>query len=1140
MVFAAKIRCEIVRVLLIILFPLTTYAQGIQTDFGKSRVQYGKFDWYFYKTSHFEIYYHSGGKSLAQYVLVNARKYLEEIEKLLDYKASNRITVIIYNTYSDFRQSNLTLTDEKYNTGGLTPVAENLAFVYFDGDHKNFEKQLKQSIAEVLLNELLYGSSIQERIQNMALISLPEWFYKGLLSFVSGNISISDKERFENGIETEKFKRFGRLKPEEKVLIGHFFWEYIYTVYGKTAIGNILYLIHINKNIESGFDFVTGKPFNYIYYEWYRFYRYQVLSRETDKYDVTKYALDLKNFVKKGEIIQAKLSPDGDKIAYSLTKNGINSLWIYDLNKQKAKRIFRTGVKTYQLNYDKGYPVFDWIPGKGKLTYATIFNGKPYLVDYDLTENKSGNKRAVDNIDRILDFSYDMRGLSLVISGIKDGNSDIFIYETRSYRLFQITNDIFDDLNPRFINKNKGIIFSSNRTSSFLERSVFDPEIKIKNDFDLFYYKADEKSRQLIRVSYADTTDEFFPDAYDSNQICYLTNDNGIINRNAVYIDSIFNRINIIVSYQDTSIKSDTFRFWENDINKISIRTEWFKDSQIARIDTQIIYHDTAYHFKTTNYLRSISQYNISARDKSVMEIFRENNKYIVSVSPYPDKIFLDNWRRPRENIPDLYKTFKKTQDDFENSEEMISEQKVVIPPVLPESQADSFSHYFINEFELKIVDSFDQENPIGSIIIQPEDIIEPSGIGDSLIKPLPSRFGSSSSYFLSFTPDYLVSQFDNSFLNSPYLVYNKDESQQPINKVTNAFFMLGVNDLFKDYRISGGIRLKGNLSGADYLMAFENVKSRIDKKIIFYRKTETSDGLYVRYRQKTHEGRIQLKYPFNESSSLRGEFFIRHDRKVTLSSEYNSLLTPDVIKVYPGLKFEYVFDNTRELAENIRIGCRYKIYFENFRNFSRLKNEFSVIGFDFRRYIKIHKELIWANRFVFATSFGGSKVVYLIGGMDNWLLPKYNNDIMIDPDINYVYKALGVQMRGFTQNIRNGNSYALINSELRFPVFKYFSSLPMKSKFFETFQLIAFTDIGTAWTGPSPYSEANTLNKQVIYNNPLKITVITVGEPVVGGFGFGLRAALFGYYIKIDHAWGMEGGTIFQQITYLSLGVDF
>jgi hypothetical protein len=239
-------------------------------------------------------------------------------------------------------------------------------------------------------------------------------------------------------------------------------------------------------------------------------------------------------------------------------------------------------------------------------------------------------------------------------------------------------------------------------------------------------------------------------------------------------------------------------------------------------------------------------------------------------------------------------------------------------------------------------------------------------------------------------------------------------------------------------------------------------------------------------------------------------------------------------------VKLEYVFDNSKVLAENIRIGTRYKVYFQNFMNITGFKNEFNVIGADFRNYTQISKEIIWANRFAFESSIGSSKIVYLMGGVDNWLFPKYNQEIQIDPDINYVYKTLAVQLRGFSQNIRNGNSFGLINSELRIPVFKYFSSVPMKSAFIETFQLVFFADIGTAWTGVHPYSKDNTLNKRVIYNNPLKITVITVGEPIVGGTGIGIRANLLGYYIKVDRGWGIEAGELFQKMTYFSLGYDF
>jgi len=1119
---------------------MSTYglSQGIQTDYGKSKVQYGKFNWYFYKTTAFEIYYYSGGKNLAQYVLTYGKTCLQEVEKLLDFKASNRITIIIYNTYTDFKQSNLTLVDEKSNSGGLTPIADNIAFVYFDGNHENFYRRIKESIAEVLLNELIYGSTIQERIQNMTLISLPDWFYKGLISFIGGKLTISEHEYFESGIESERFIRFGRLKPEEKILIGHYFWEYIFTAYGKNAIGNILYLTHINKNVESGFDFVIGKTFNFIYSEWYRFYRYQVLSREPGKFEEITNILELKKFSVKGEIVQIKLSPDGENIAYSLVYNGKSSVWIYNINTQKRKCIFKYGYKVFDNDFDRTYPLLDWHPLKNILTIVYSKKSRPFLIDYDLEKNKLSDDISLEQLNKILDINYNSKGSSIVISGIKDGNSDIFIYEIRSFRLFSVTNDIYDDLNPVFVNNDKGIVFSSNRNSNILERRLTDPETEFQENFDLYYYNAAAKSKELIKVSYTADFDELNADAYDSNSFSYLTNENGIINRNATFIDSVFNCYMIFVGYTDTAkYKTDTFRFYNQDLNAVKLDEKYLKDSLIDFIDTMAVYHDTAYHFVMTNYMRNIRYYDISVRTNNIMEVFKEQNKYIISLNPVPVNLRKDKIKRQEAiKIPELYKNFRKDDDVYENIDKAdvveVDEEKITEHT----EQKDSFRYHFINEFEVKIADT----NYPYSLMIAPSDIIHVDKESDSVVKPRPTRFGSSSSYFLSFTPDYLVSQFDNGFLNSPYLVYDKTATPVAINRGANAFIMYGVNDLFKDYRISGGFRLKGNLSGAEYLFAFENLKTRIDKKFIFYRKGETSDGLYVRNRQLTHEVRVQMRYPFKEVSNLRLDIFVRQDKKITLSSEQNSLEEPNVVTSFTGLKLEYVFDNTRLLADNIRIGTRYKIYTENFRNFNHLSNAFSVVGIDFRNYTRVSKELIWANRIVFASSYGQSKVVYLIGGIDNWLLPKYNENIMIDPEINYVYKALGVQLRGFTQNIRNGNSYALFNSEIRFPLFKYFSVFPMKSAFFESFQLVAFTDIGTAWTGPSPYSEANSLNKRIINNNPLKITVTTVGEPVVGGFGLGARAILFGYYVKVDHAWGMEGGKIFQHITYVSLGVDF
>ena len=190
---------------------------------------------------------------------------------------------------------------------------------------------------------------------------------------------------------------------------------------------------------------------------------------------------------------------------------------------------------------------------------------------------------------------------------------------------------------------------------------------------------------------------------------------------------------------------------------------------------------------------------------------------------------------------------------------------------------------------------------------------------------------------------------------------------------------------------------------------------------------------------------------------------------------------------------------------------------------------------------MKIHRDLIFAFRFAASASLGNSRLVYYLGGVDNLtihlpiLLPKFDQSIPVDKIEKYAYQTLATNMRGFTQNIRNGNKFALINSEIRFPIVKYFANNPVSSNFWSTLQIVGFADIGTAWAGLTPYSGKNAYDKETIKNYPVTITIDTNREPIVAGFGLGLRFKLMGYYIRIDYARGIENRTILPRLLYLS-----
>jgi outer membrane protein assembly factor BamA len=130
--------------------------------------------------------------------------------------------------------------------------------------------------------------------------------------------------------------------------------------------------------------------------------------------------------------------------------------------------------------------------------------------------------------------------------------------------------------------------------------------------------------------------------------------------------------------------------------------------------------------------------------------------------------------------------------------------------------------------------------------------------------------------------------------------------------------------------------------------------------------------------------------------------------------------------------------------------------------------------------------------------------------------------------------------MRGFTQNIRNGNSFIVYNQELRWPFVKYFVNHPINSDFLDNMQLVTFFDWGSAWVGNSPYDKDNAYNTEAIYNGPVTVIIDKDRTPFVYGYGFGFRTRMLGYFVRADWAWGVENATILPRIFYLSLSLDF
>lgn len=1069
------------------------FYNGYQMTFGKNRVQYEQRFWSFYKWKNHDTYFYLGGQELAIFTGRTAERDLEEIEKLLDYKLDGRIQFVIYNKLGDAKQSNIGLEteDNSGNIGGVTKIVGNKVFLYFMGDHQKLRRQIRAGIAKVLIDQMMYGGDIKDRLQNSALLTLPDWFLSGLISYIAGKWDVEIDNRMRDGIMNNKYMNFNHLTGNDALVAGHSVWKYILDNYGESTVSNLLYMTRINRNVESGFLYVLGLNMRSLNDAWK-----EAVIKEYANSDEGRDSIEVKPLIKKPKTFltysQLKVSPDGRYASFVSNDIGRYKVWLLEIEKNKKKNLKRGGYRSFVQETDQSFPLLAWHPGGQVLAMIRERKGQLWL-HYYTPATKKWEKNKLFNFEKVLDFSYSPDGQKLLMSAVQKGQSDIFVFNLRTRTYEQITKDFYDDLQPRFIQEGKAIVFSSNRVNDTLnvdKRGLLPPD----NNFDIFYYNYSTKSNALKRITNTPGFNETHPIAYDSAGFAYLSDENGIINRHAAYLDSTLSSVDTVEHY--TMIVSS---------------------------------------YPQTDYPRNIVSQDVNSRMNRIAETFFQNGRHYLYVSPLKP---VSTGSLQPENTNFRRESFKYTTSPAKQavikSEESSPDEK----PVLRDSNYVDIENYVFqsdfaksktkkSERKKEKIEQMKQEN-IAETEMKPSQ--------DSAEFVLPKQ----RNYDPNFSSNYFVSQLDNSLLNNTYQVFSGGGGVY-FNPSLNGFFKIGISDLLDDYKIVGGFKLAGDFNSNEYFLSYENLKHRIDHKLSFYRQGRfDSDGFSLN-KIHTHELRYTAGYPFSDITSLRASVAGRNDRIVFLSTENKYLLKDNLNLNWANGRLEFIFDNSLQTGLNLYNGTRMKIFAEYYRQLNKKNSNMYIFGLDYRYYKKIHRELIWANRFAASTSIGDQKLIYYMGGTDGWLAPRFNPETPIDYSQNYTYQAVATNMRGFDQNVRNGNSFALFNSEFRVPIFKYLLNRPIKSDFVRNFQVVAFGDVGTAWTGSNPYDSTNALNNRVLQYGPfLTITLFSQHDPLVGGFGFGLRSRVLGYFLRADWSWGVEDGEVLPYKFYLSLALDF
>lgn len=1060
------------------------FYQGSFQEFGKNRVQYKDFLWQQFRFKEFDTYFYEGGQDLAEFTSKVAAKNIHSLEEVFDYPVRDKIQFVVYNSHSDFKQSNIGIDgQDERNIGGTTQIVGSKVFIYFEGDYVKFEQNLRKGIARVLINNRLYGGNWRDVIKSSTLLNLPDWYIEGLILYASQAIDEDAENIIRNDVMSGAYEKLNRLEGRNAAFAGYALWSYVAEMYGENIIPNILYMSGMSRNVESGFLFVLGKSLDTITNEFIAYYRGEYGSLSLDKTPISLEQLKVKT--KKDRVLTTyKISPDGRYAVYVTNILGQYRLYLHDVLTGKRKKILKAEHKLLRIP-DYSFPVLAWHPSSGAFTYAKEWRGKLMLCTHNIDDGKT-TEREIFILDEILSMNYSPNGQQIIMSGVDNGQTDLYLYYNIGNRQERLTNDVFGDFDPSFSQDGNRIIFTSNRTDDTL-RTKPEP-IRLSRNRDVFAFDLKSRSPYLERITDTPHLTEKDPYQYEGRQYTFLADYKGTMNRYvAVY------------------------------------------DSAVSRIDTTIHYRFFTVAEPLTNYPSDLLNYTVHANSGEYSVMTYADNEYGLYFGNISNDVS-GNFGSPSSEDETIEEEARISPFRTEELEEA---ELIFLPEEEEKERKIDITNY---RFEGEPDYTYERETITLTEIPSAEEEYRPAEQGYIVLDTLP--LPGARNYNLNFTTDKVLAQLDNTFLGEFYQPLSGPDA---LNPGLGGLAKLGVSDLFEDYKIVGGFGLAGNFDNNTFMLMGEDLTRRTDRRIQLFRQQSrySPDGFSLE-ENVTYQMGYRLSYPLNEVFSIRGSGMYRFDEKISLATDQFNAPRANEISNYAGIKGELVFDNTLPMGLNLRRGMRWKVWGEYYMDPINTDRTFMTVGLDWRNYLRIHRNLILANRVGWSSSFGAERLAFFLGSVDNVLNPREDNSLPLEAEQNYQFQTRGSPMRGFFANARNGNSFAVINSELRWPIFSYFFQKPLKSDFLENFQVLGFFDVGSAWTGPTPYSKENSFNSTIIETGNVTIEIENNRDPVIYGYGFGLRSKLLGYFIRADWAWGVDDGITLDRVFYISLAMDF
>ena len=512
--------CSLLKFLLLFLF-CVQIAQA--QYFGRNKPRYSNFDFKILKTDHFDIYYYDLDSSRIAQIGEWFEVWYDRHSRTFGDIFVRNNPVILYNNHSDFQQTFAIQGNIDVGTGGVTEGLRNRVVLPLALTNEQTFHVIGHELVHAFQYEtILKGDSTS--IESFQFF--PLWMIEGMAEYLSigskdahTSMWMRDAYMNHNIPELDKMDR-PQYFPYR---FGQAFWAYFGGSYGDSLI-KPFFLEVAKRGLTFATEDVLHISADSLSKKWQQtlseHYKRQVATSAKDV--PGRKIVDDKN---SGEInISPTLSPNGKYIAFLSEKDLFTTdLYLADANSGKILRKLYSATKEGhidQLNSIES--AGSWSPDSKEIAFSAFKGGHSVLLIKKAENGKTSKEISIAKLPFFAHPAWSPDGKSIILSGMVNGQTDLFQYIFKTKELHRLTDDPYSEIQADWSKDGSKIVFATD------ELSMNDAKLGNQWLHNIAIMDMKTSSKRLVQIFRE--SNNLNPQFINDNDLVFLSDNDGYRN----------------------------------------------------------------------------------------------------------------------------------------------------------------------------------------------------------------------------------------------------------------------------------------------------------------------------------------------------------------------------------------------------------------------------------------------------------------------------------------------------------------------------------------------------------------------------------------------------------------------------------